>query len=46
VSAARVVNLAEARHRGHFARLAAQLLSLGVMPGEQMEGRRGAPKLP
>ena len=34
MSAARVVNLAEARHRRHFARLAAQLLSLGVMPGE------------
>jgi hypothetical protein len=34
VSAARVVNLAEARHRRHFARLAAQLLSLGVMPAE------------
>lgn len=34
MSAARVVNLAEARHRRHFARLAAQLLSLGVMPSE------------
>lgn len=34
MSAARIVNLAEARHRRHFARLAAQLLSLGVMPGE------------
>ena len=34
MSAARVVNLAEARHRRHFARLAAQLLSMGVMPGE------------
>jgi hypothetical protein len=29
-----IVDLAEARHRRHFARLAVQLLSLGVMPGE------------